>query len=420
MLPSPAPARQVPTPDAGRSADAIDLTAPLGERLRPAPLLGRPLGTRAVPRRIFMTTGSDEASWDHCLELASALGRCGIEVALATLGASPALERLRESLRLTNLKVFPGRFSEDWETCTWDELQRASDWLLQLEQLVEPDLVHLHHPIYGSSLFRAPKLISGDTCPLCHWRAAHRDDDPRWRRFRKAVAHGISGAEMLVTPTAATLLDITGHFGPPRTARVIPDGRSPRGVAPGAKGEIVLSRACPGDPRVNVEALDDAARSLPWRVVVTAAGPAAEPENGKRNGSGAPAGDGGLRWLSGLRREQRIGWLGRASVFALPCRLSPSGLPVLEAALAGCALVLGDVPSLRETWEGAALFVDPGSAKDLRRGLELLIAEPKGLHGLARRARGRALALTPERRAAAFLEAYTDLLTGAREAPEVS
>ncbi len=37
----------------------------------------------------------------------------------------------------------------------------------------------------------------------------------------------------------------------------------------------------------------------------------------------------------------------------------PFGLSVLEAALSGCALVLGDIPSLRENWDGAADFAEP-------------------------------------------------------------
>ena len=58
------------------------------------------------------------------------------------------------------------------------------------------------------------------------------------------------------------------------------------------------------------------------------------------------------------------------------------GFSVLEAALSGCALVLGDIPSLREIWGDAALFVPPDdterSAKTLSNSL---IAVPR----LARR-----------------------------------
>ena len=49
--------------------------------------------------------------------------------------------------------------------------------------------------------------------------------------------------------------------------------------------------------------------------------------------------------------------MGRAAIYALPARYEPFGLSILEAALSGCALVIGDIPSLREIWADAALFV---------------------------------------------------------------
>jgi glycosyltransferase involved in cell wall biosynthesis len=48
---------------------------------------------------------------------------------------------------------------------------------------------------------------------------------------------------------------------------------------------------------------------------------------------------------------------------------------VLEAALSGCALVLGDIPSLRELWDGAATFVEPDDAAELGRELTRLIED---------------------------------------------
>ncbi len=52
--------------------------------------------------------------------------------------------------------------------------------------------------------------------------------------------------------------------------------------------------------------------------------------------------------------------LAQAAIYAAPARYEPFGLGILEAALAGCALVLSDLPSLRENWSGAALFLPPG------------------------------------------------------------
>src|SRR6185369_6695620 len=64
--------------------------------------------------------------------------------------------------------------------------------------------------------------------------------------------------------------------------------------------------------------------------------------------------------LLGWLEPQEVGRaMERAAIFAHPARYEPFGLAPVEAALRGCALVLGDIPSLREVWGDAALFVDP-------------------------------------------------------------
>jgi glycogen(starch) synthase len=87
---------------------------------------------------------------------------------------------------------------------------------------------------------------------------------------------------------------------------------------------------------------------------------------------------------------------------------------VLEAALAGCALVLGDLASLRENWRGAAAFVTPGDPVGLAAALRRLIEDGSLRAKLSRRARARALRLGPGRMAERYLAAYAT--AGARAA----
>jgi glycosyltransferase involved in cell wall biosynthesis len=101
--------------------------------------------------------------------------------------------------------------------------------------------------------------------------------------------------------------------------------------------------------------------------------------------------------------------MARAAVYALPARYEPFGLSVLEAALAGCALVLGDIPSLREVWGDAALFVHPDDGEGLAEALQGLMANPAERERRAALARARALTFTPRRMAEAYLELYAAL-----------
>ena len=66
-----------------------------------------------------------------------------------------------------------------------------------------------------------------------------------------------------------------------------------------------------------------------------------------------------LRLLGSLREEKMRQWLSLARVYVSVALYEPFGLGVLEAAQAGCPLVLSDIPTFREFWAGAALFVPP-------------------------------------------------------------
>jgi glycogen synthase len=103
-------------------------------------------------------------------------------------------------------------------------------------------------------------------------------------------------------------------------------------------------------------------------------------------------------------------WMGRASIYALPARYEPFGLTVLEAALAGCALVLGDIPFLRELWGECALFVSPDSSTELTEALSRFINDPMLRKRMARAARLRAGELSTDRMAREYLSAYARLL----------
>jgi len=49
------------------------------------------------------------------------------------------------------------------------------------------------------------------------------------------------------------------------------------------------------------------------------------------------------------------------------------GFPLLEALAAGLPAVASDIPALRETSHGAALFVDPNSPQSIARGIRELL-----------------------------------------------
>ena len=354
------------------------------------------------PRRILMTADAVGGVWDYSLELARTLARQGVGVSLAVMGGGLDEPKRAAALRIPGLTLDDAPFRLEWMQDPDDDLERAGDWLLELERRIRPNVVHVNGYAQAALPFRAPVLCVGHSCVLSWWRGVHRERAPKdWDRYARRVADGLRLADLVVAPTRAMLDSLDELHGPLGRARVIANGRDPALYRPRAKQPFILSAGRVWDKAKNIAALDAAAPRLDWPVLV--AGDARGPD-------GAHAPPRHVRYLGRLPSDSLARVYGKAAVFALPARYEPFGLAALEAALAGCALVLGDIPTLRELWNGAAVFVDPDDRDGLTRILNRLAADPHRRAELAALARRRALAYSAVRMGRGYRRAYDELL----------
>jgi glycosyltransferase involved in cell wall biosynthesis len=232
-----------------------------------------------------------------------------------------------------------------------------------------------------------------------------------WEGYTRRVGAGIRAADLVVAPTRAMRSTVERLYGPLPRTRVILNGRDSSRYMPASKETFVLGAGRMWDEAKNLAALDRAAARLRWPVYV--AGDCASPDGASKNPAAVHA-------LGLLDARQLADWMARASIFALPAYYEPFGLAVLEAALAGCALVLGDIPSLREVWGDAALFVPPGDHVALTAALHRFIDDPLLRRAFASEAQRRARLLGPARMARQYHAAYSTLIHDAgRQSQEV-
>ncbi|KYF85429.1 glycosyl transferase family 1, partial [Sorangium cellulosum] len=321
------------------------------------------------PGSVLMTADTVGGVFSYAVELARALAEHGVRTSLATMGG-PLSAAQREAIgRVPGLALFESAFRLEWMDDPWDDVARAGEWLLDIEERVRPDVVHLNGYAHGALGFRAPKLVVAHSCVLSWWAAVLGGEaPPQYARYRREVANGLASASAVVAPTQAMLDALRRHHGAlspfQRTrAVVIPNAADPERFAPRPKEDFILAVGRLWDQAKNVAALGEVAPHLPWPIRV--AGSDIHPGGGARP---VPS----LEHLGVLSPSGVAAALARASICAHPARYEPFGLSVLEAALSGCALVLGDIPSLREVWRDAALYVDPGDAGALRRALRSL------------------------------------------------
>jgi glycogen synthase len=349
-----------------------------------------------------MTADTVGGVWTYAMELGRALGACGVGVSLATMGEVLNAAQRAELERLPNVQLYESSFKLEWMDQPWEDVDQAADWLLDLEQKIQPDLIHLNGYAHGALPWQAPRLIVAHSCVLSWWRAVKNEPaPPEWDRYRAAVAAGLRQADMVIAPSQAMLRALQENYGPITNTRIVHNGRTLPATPHVRKEPLVLAAGRLWDEAKNIGALEAAASALPWPVFVA----------GEENAPGAGAARRrALQSLGRLSPAELQRWLARTSIYALPARYEPFGLSILEAALSGCALILGDIPSLREIWGEAALYVQPDAPETLRCALLELISHPTRLQHYASLARERAAAYTAERMAQSYLQAYAECL----------
>jgi glycogen(starch) synthase len=333
--------------------------------------------------KVLMTADTVGGVWTYAMELARAAGP-DCRFVVATMGALPSHAQWSEVP--PNTKVVASEYKLEWMDDPWDDVERAGEWLLGLEADEEPDVVHLNGYAHGALPFRAPKLVVGHSCVLSWWRAVKGEDAPSsWTRYRREVENGLQAADAVAAPSAWMLGALHEHYRFEAPSRLVYNGRD--GGPHEEKQRQVFAAGRMWDEAKNMRAVAEAANDIAWPIRIA--------------GDGAP--------LGRLGREAMLRELGAASIYLFPALYEPFGLSILEAALAGCALVVGDIPSLREIWRDAAVFVPPRDAKAIARAVNEIIANDDFRFELARRARRRAADFTPQRMADGYRETYAAL-----------
>jgi glycogen synthase len=353
------------------------------------------------PLKILMTADTVGGVWTYAMDLIRALGSEGTEVALATMGGLPSRDQRREAESIETLQLYPSEYRLPWMEHPWDDVHSAGEWLLDLAARITPDLVHLNEPVHASQEWSVPVIAVAHSCVLSWWQAVWKAPVPAgWTRYREEMTHALSKADEVVAPSAWMLQQLRRHYGI-RRGRVLPNGRESAPFEPGTKVPVVFAAGRVWDPAKNLMSLESVADGLPWPVYI--AGEWRHPDGDEC----AKAHH--LHLLGRLSSWEIAAWLRQASIYAFPARYEPFGLSVLEAALAGCALVLGDLPTLRQQWDGRAVFVCQDEPATLRLAIESLIENPDLRCALAMRARRHALTLSARRMALAYQSLYTEL-----------
>jgi glycogen synthase len=347
--------------------------------------------------KILMTSDAVGGVWGYSMELARALHPHGVEIVLACMGPAPSQTQLHEAAALPNVSFVHAPFELEWMDDPWSDVEAAGEWLLDVARAFSPDLVQINGYCHAPLDFGVPVIVVAHSCVSSWWNAVQGGaPPPEWDRYRAEVTRGLRAADRIIAPSHAMLCDLHRDYVFDTPAAVVPNGRDPRLFHAGEKEEFVFTAGRLWDRAKNLETAVEAAARFDWPLVCAGEGIVPVAPN--------------VRFLGFLSREALAGWFARASIYLLPARYEPFGLSVVEAALSGCALVLGDIPSLRENWEEAAVFVPSEDPIEIAEAVGELSAHAELRSRLAAAARSRARELSPESMAGLYMHWYSATL----------
>jgi glycosyltransferase involved in cell wall biosynthesis len=351
--------------------------------------------------RILLTADPIGGVWNYVLELCAALRPLHGVIALATLGRPLTRAQHEQLAGLDHVTLYESAFRLEWMPQPWEDLARAAEWLLDIEKKFNPDVIHLNHLVHADLPWRAPVVTVGHSCVLSWWKAVRGTTiDAQWSTYRERVTASLRAAACVIAPTHAMLTSLQENYGPFRDCAVIHNARNGRLFSPRQKQPLVLCAGRLWDAAKNVTVLTAVAPRINGRVVV--AGEDVGPD-------GARARISGVELLGCLSPAALASWYARASIYALPARYEPFGLTALEAAWSGCALVLGNIESLRELWGAAACYVSPDDAEGWCDVLNGLLRNDSLRKRMAARAMARARQFAPAELGARYHDIYRNL-----------
>jgi glycogen synthase len=352
--------------------------------------------------RILMTADAVGGVWQYSVDLIRGFAEQGAQVLLATLGPRPSLQQKRQIETIPGVELVESSYALEWMQTPWREVDESGEWLLKLQSKFKADVIHLNGYSHAALPWNKPVLVTAHSCVFSWWRAVHGcSPGAEWAEYKRRVTGGLEAAAVVIAPTEFMAQALRDEYGiAARKMKVIHNFSAMKPNPVTQKQPFCMAAGRLWDPAKNLRLLTEIGPELNWPVRVAGS---------ERGPDGTAVKADSIELLGALGHEEFLAQLQGAGIFLHPAYYEPFGLSVLEAANSHCCLVLADIPSLRELWDGSAVFVDPRACDKWVVEVNRLCRDSGLRERYGMQARSRAAAYRGEKTVAEYLTTYRDL-----------
>ena len=358
-----------------------------------------------------MTTDTLGGVWTYTLELCRALRPYGTEIHLIALGGHPSATQREEIDGLQNIIFYKSGHKLEWMKDPWNDVQKTQKMICRLCEKISPDILHFNNYMNLDGFRPCPIVTVYHSCVQTWWQSVKKFPAPSdWNPYLNWVRNSLDASDIIIFPTNAMYEEAMAAHSFRTETQIIHNARGIDFSTSVHKEKFILCTGRIWDEAKNLGTIGQLAETLPWPVYI--AGDNVHPDTGRtialKN----------VRFLGKLSSEEMKYWMERTEIYASPAKYEPFGLAVLEAAKAGCALAISNIPTLRELWGNCALFFDPDDPGELKKTLLRLIEHPELRKGLKEKSRTRALKYNLKQMGASYFQMYKNELANWEENKE--
>ncbi|MDX3924960.1 MAG: glycosyltransferase family 4 protein [Shinella sp.] len=347
-----------------------------------------------------MTLDAVGGVWRYAMDLARELRGSGIETVFAGFGPPPSRDGFLEAAAIGTVTWLEAPL--DWTAEREDQLDRIPAFLDDLIAEYSIDLLHLNLPSQAAGLkVDVPVVVVSHSCVVTWFEAVRKCAPPaEWSWQQRRNRQGFDRSDVVLAPSRSHADALLRCYGRIDNIEVVHNG-SRIEPSPVPKEDFVFAAGRWWDDGKNGSALDRAAALTKARVVM--AGPSDGPAAQRIAIDHA-------EHVGELPHGRTMALMSRAGIVASPSLYEPFGLAALEAARAGAALILADIPTYRELWSGAALFADPREPRSLAEAMDRLSSDTELRADLGLLAQLRSRQFSVETQGSAMAEIYAQAM----------
>ena len=317
-------------------------------------------------RRLLMTVDATGGVWRYAMDLARGLQAEGIETVFLGLGPEPAAHERRKAQALGILDWAPAPL--DWMVSDESDLSHLPALIAERAARHGAGAIQVNVPSQAAGMPEGlPVVAFHHSCVATWFRAVRGHALPdAWSWQARLTRRGLERADAVAAPSRSHAEAVAACYPGAGRIAVVPNAVKVTETAGGDAPYVAASGRWWDDGK-NGATLDAAAGRMIWPVVMT--GPTRSPTSQSFTPARAVA-------AGPLPHDAALALTREAGIFVAPSLYEPFGLAVAEAARVSRPLVLADIPTFRELWDGAALFFPANDPDALCDAANRLIEDP--------------------------------------------